>query len=210
MFAPVTTSVKPHIGRSGSEFAATGLLLAAATAAAMGLLTLARTLWTEGATLPVTLAEHVRPAALDRLPEGIAATRVSETVELSVDALPLALRLLAAGEPAIFLLSVAAGAWLLAGVVRSVGRGRPFDRRNPGRLVGLAAAVVVGGLVAPVLRDVASTAVQEATDLVESGSPFVVAATFSFLPVMLAVLVLTVAEAFRRGRALEDEVEGMV
>ena len=107
-------------------------------------------------------------------------------------------------------LGLAAGAWLLAGVVRSVGRGRPFDRRNPGRLVGLAVAVLVGGLLAPLLSDVASTAVLEATDLVESGSPFVVAATFSFLPIMPSVLVLTVAEAFRRGGALEDEVEGMV
>lgn len=201
---------KPYIGRSGSDFAATGLALAAATAAAAGLLTLARTLWTEGAALPVTLAEDVRPAALEQLPEGISATRVSETVELTVDVLPLGLRLLAAGGPVVFLLSVAAGAWLLAGVVRSVGRGRPFDRRNPGRLVGLGVVILVGGLLAPLLRDVASTVVLEATDLVEPGSPFVIAATFSFLPIMLAVLVLTVAEAFRRGGALEDEVEGMV
>ncbi len=210
MVCAMSAPAKPYIGRSGSEFAATGLLLAAATAGAVGLLTVARALWTDGAALPVTLAEDVRPAALDRLPEGISATRVSETVELVVDALPLGLRLLAAAGPAVFLLSVGVGAWLLAGVIRSVGRGRPFDRRNPGRLVGLAVAVLVGGLLAPLLRDVASTAVLEATGLVEPGSPFVVAATFSFLPVMLTVLVLTVAEAFRRGGALEDEVEGMV
>lgn len=206
----MSAPTKPYIGRSGSEFAATGLLLAAVTAAVMGLFTLARSLWAEGAALPVTLAEGVRPAVLDRLPAGIAATPVSETVELTVDALPLGLRLLAAAGPAVFLLSVAAGAWLLAGIVRSVGRGRPFDRRNPGRLVGLAAAILVGGLLAPVLRDLASTAVLEATDLVDTGSPFVIAASISFLPVMLAVLVLTVAEAFRRGGALEREVEGMV
>ena len=206
----MSAPAKPYIGRPGSEFTATGLLLAAATAAVVGGLTLARSLWTAGAVLPVTLADGVRPAALDRLPEGISATRVSETVELSVDALPLGLRLLAAAGPTVFLLSVAAGAWLLAGVVRSVGRGRPFDRRNPGRLVGLGVAILVGGLLAPLLRDLASTAVLEVTDLVEPGSPFVIAATFSFLPIMLTVLVLTVAEAFRRGGALEDEVEGMV
>lgn len=210
MFRVVTAPANPLIGRNGSEFAATGLLLAAATAATVGLLTLARAFWTDGATLPVTLAESVRPAALDRLPEGVSATRVSETVELGVDALPLALRLLAASGPTVLLLSVAVGAWLLAGVVRSIGRGRPFDRRNPRRLVGLGVAILVGGLLAPVLRDVASTAVLEATDLVEPGSPFVIAATLSFLPIMLAVLVLTVAEAFRRGGTLEAEVEGMV
>ena len=197
----------PCIGRSGSEVAATGLLLAAATAAAVGVLTLVRTLWTAGAALPVTLAENARPAALDRLPEGITTTRVHETVELVVDSLPVGLRLLAAAGPALLLLSVAVGAWLLAGVVRSVGRGRPFDRRNPRQLAGLAVAIVVGGLVSPILRDVASTAVLEAENLVEFGSPFVIAGTISFLPVMLAVLLLTVAEAFRRGGALEDEVE---
>jgi hypothetical protein len=61
-----------------------------------------------------------------------------------------------------------------------------------------------------VLRDVAGTAVLEATGLAEPGSPFVIAATFSFLPIMLAVLVLTVAEAFRRGAALTHEVDGLV
>lgn len=206
----MSAPTKPYIGRSGSEFAATGLLLAAATAGAMGLLTLARTVWTEGAALSVTLSEDMRPAALDRLPEGIAATRISETVELVVDALPHGLRLLAAAGPAVFLLSVAAGAWLLSGVVRSIGRGRPVDRRDPGRLVGLGVAVLVGGLLAPMLRDAASIAVLESTGLAEPGSPFAIAASISFLPIMLTVLVLTVAEALRRGGALEAEVAGMV
>ena len=206
----MSAPAKPYIGRTGSDFAAAGLQIASATAAVIGMLTSARAFWARGAVLPVTVAEDVRPAALDRLPDGLRVTAVSETAELGVDVLPLGLRLLAAGGPAVFLLSVAAGAWLLAGVVRSVGRGQPFDRRNPRRLGGLAVAILVGGLLAPILRDTASIAVLEFTGLAERGSPFAIAASISFLPVLLAVLVLTVAEAFRRGAALSDEVEGMV
>ena len=66
----------------------------------------------------MTIADDVRPAVFDRLPEGFSVTTVSRTVELTVDTLPGGLRLLAAGGPAVFLLSVAVGGWLLAGVLR--------------------------------------------------------------------------------------------
>ena len=209
MVLRMTTS-RPLIGRSGTGLAAGGLLLASAAAGAVALLTLVRAAWAQGATLPVTIADDVRPAAFDRLPEGFSVGPFSQTVELTVDSLPAGLRLLAAAGPAVFLLSVAAGAWLLAGVLRSVGRGHPFDRRNPRRLVGLGTAVLIGGLLAPILRDVASTAVLETTGLVERGSPFVIAATISFLPIVLAVVALTAAEAFRRGGALQHDVDGLV
>ena len=96
---------------------------------------------------------------------------------LAAATLPLGLRLLATAGPVLLLLSVAAGAWCLAGLVRSVRAGQPFDRRNPARLVGVALAVLAGGVLAPVVRDLAGIAVLDSTGLVGPGSPFAVAAT---------------------------------
>ena len=210
MLATMSAPAKPYIGRTGSEFTRAGLLLAAVVAATVAVVDLVRAVASPGATLAVTLAEGTRTPSLDGLPAGTSVDLLAETVELSVDTLPLGLRLFAAAGPALLLLSVAAGAWCLAGLVHSVRDGRPFDRRNPARLAGAAVAVLAGGLLAPVVRDLAGIAVLEHTDLVGPGSPFAVAASLSFAPVLGAVLLLTVAEAFRRGAALSDEVEGMV
>ncbi len=97
-------------GRSNSEFASVGLLLTAVSAGATGLVGLVRAAWAQGGSVPVTLAEGFRPWPVDDLPAHTSVTTLAETVEISVDALPLGLRLLATGEPAVLLLAVAAGA----------------------------------------------------------------------------------------------------
>ena len=210
MVPRMSASAKPYIGRTGSEFARAGLLLAALAAAGAAVVNVVRAVASSGATLAVTLAEGTRTPSLEGLPAGTSVDLLAETVELSVDTLPLGLRLLATAGPVLLLLSVAAGAWCLAGLVRSVRAGQPFDRRNPARLIGVALAVLAGGVFAPVVRDLVGIAVLDSTGLVGPGSPFAVAAALSFAPILGAVLLLVVAEAFRRGAALSDEVEGMV
>ena len=204
------TTFRPLVGRSGSEFTHIGLRLAAVAAAATAVIELIRAVWAAGGSLAVTLAEGLQPPARGDLPAGTSVTVVAETVDLSVEALPLGLRLLTAAEPVLLMASIAVGAWCMAGIVRSVGAGQPFDRRNPARLVGVAFAVVTGGLLAPLVGDAATVAVLDATGLTDAGSPFAITATVSFAPILLTVLVLTVAEAFRRGAALVDEVDGLV
>ncbi len=96
---------------------------------------------------------------------------------------------------------------MMHGRRRTVGGRRPAllpARFRPARRRGRRG--VLGGLLAPALGDVAAIAVLEQSGLAVSGWPFPIAATFSFVPVMLTVLVLTVAEAFRRGAALTDEL----
>ena len=204
------TTFRPIVGRSGSEFTHMGLRLAAVAAAATAGIGLIRAVGADGGSLPVMLADGVQPLGRGGLPAGTSVTAVAETVQLSVASLPLDLRLAAAAEPALLMASIAVGAWCMAGVVRSVGTGQPFHRRNPARLVGVAFAILNGGLLAPLVGDAASIAVLEATGLTDAGFPFAIAATISFAPIVLTVLVLTVAEAFRRGAALVDEVDGLV
>ena len=106
--------------------------------------------------------------------------------------LPASLRLLTEASAVVAALSVADGAWWLGGVLRSVADGRPFERRNPGRLVGVTGAVLTCVVLAPIVDDLAGVAVLDHLDLVP------------------ALLVLAVAEAFRRGAALTDDVDGLV
>ena len=104
----------------------------------------------------------------------------------------------------------AAGAWWTAALLRSVRAGRPFDRRNPARLAGVAGAVVVGWCGATALRDVAAITVLDRLDLVGAGSPFAVSATVPLTGIVVGLAVLGAAEAFRRGAALTDDVAGLV
>jgi hypothetical protein len=78
-------------------------------------------------------------------------------------------------------------------------------------LLGVAAAVLLGGALAPVMDDLAGFAVLEHLDLVGPDSPFVLTLLHvNFAPLLLTLVVLAAAEAFRRGAALADDVDGLV
>ena len=78
-------------------------------------------------------------------------------------------------------------------------------------LLGLTCAVVVGGVLAPILDDLAGFTVLDRLGLVDSDSPFVLTiAHVNFAAQLLALVVLGAAEAFRRGAALADDVEGLI
>lgn len=162
-----------------------------------------------GAEVPVTLADGA-PVPLSGLPAGSSALAPDGALRLRVDALPAGVRLLVAAPDALAALAGAAGAWWTAAVLHCVRAGRPFDRRDPTRLAGVAGAVVVGWCGASVLRDVAAMAVLDRLDLVDAGSPFVVSATVPLTGVVVGLAVLGAAEAFRRGAGLTDDVAGLV
>jgi hypothetical protein len=212
----MTSPAKPLIGR-GSMSAVTWLLLALAVVSVVLAVAIPLQQLTEpGAAVPVTLtgeaADRVDEALdVPRVPEGATVTYSAEEYELSAAELPDELRLLSQAATSILFLSVAGGAWCLALVLRSIRAGQPFDRRNPGRLTGLAVAILGGGLLAPIVGNVAANAVLGHLDLLGPDSPFVmVIADLAFNPLLLAAIVMAFAEAFRRGGALDDDVEGLV
>jgi hypothetical protein len=212
----MTSSAKPLIGRGGMN-AVTWLLMALAVVSVVLAVAIPLQQLTEtGAAVPVTLtgeaAGRVDEALpIPRVPEGATVTYSAEEYELSAAQLPAELRLLSQAATSLLFLSVAGGAWCLALVLRSIRAGQPFDRRNPGRLTGLAVAIVGGGLLAPIVGNVAANAVLGHLDLLGPDSPFVmVIADLKFNPLLFAAIVMAFAEAFRRGGALDDDVEGLV
>jgi hypothetical protein len=202
----MTTSAKPYIGRRGMSFTVAVLQLVAAVALVVAVVLPINQLTQPGGDVTVTFADDGAERSLDLrgLPEGVSVADAEPTAVLHAFELPVALRALTESSSVLAALAVAAGSW-------SIRRGQPFDRRNHTRLAGVAAAVVLGGVVAPMAGNVAANTVLGHLGLLDPGSPFAfVIVELPFNPLLLAALVLAIAEAFRRGGALADEVEGMV
>ena len=71
--------------------------------------------------------------------------------------------------------------------------------------------IVNQGQVGPVLPQIGSLVVLDRLGLVGPGSPFVAGATLTIGPALLAgLLLLVLAEAFRQGERISDDVEGLV
>lgn len=205
----MTSTAKPLIGRSGL-YAVTWLLaIVAAAASAIAVLAPLYRLTQAGGY--VTILRGDAPAGVaEHLPDGVRVVSSGEMVTLAVDEIPTTLRVLTTVGTSLTAVAVAAGAWWLARLIRSIRSGRPFDGRNPARLAGVAAAIVLGGTVAPLAGSVVDDLVVKALDLFPPDSPFIAVFHISLLPIGLAVLVLAVAEAFRRGGTLADDVDGLV
>ncbi len=119
-------------------------------------------------------------------------------------------QLLARGDSALLGLVVGAAALLLVPVVGSISAGEPFRRGNARRLAVLAGVVLVHGVVAPLLPAAATSSVLHRTGLSELEVFEPDGATFGLLPFVVVVGLLVLAEAFRRGEQLADDVEGLV
>lgn len=117
-------------------------------------------------------------------------------------------QLLARGTWLVGGLAVLVGALALAPVLGSIAEGRPFASGNGRRLVVLAAAVAAGGVLAPLLPQVAGTLVLRRTGL--AGAPFVTTPSLALEPVLAGAVVLAVAAAFRVGERMADDVRGLV
>jgi hypothetical protein len=166
-----------------------------------------------GGSVVVTPADLTADRSLDLagLPDGVVVADATPEALLSAFELPAGLRALTELHASLSAVGIAVGAFLLARVISTVHDGRPFDRRNPRRLAGVAAAVVLGGLVAPLSEGLVATAVLEYLGLTDPGSPLaLLSTTIPLTPIGIALALLAAAEAFRRGGTLEHEVEGMV
>ncbi|MDP5183463.1 DUF2975 domain-containing protein [Blastococcus sp. BMG 814] len=207
------TTSRPFLGRTGTNLGAAVLFVVAAVALLTAVVLPINQLTQPGGSVTVNAADpdEDRSLGLAGLPEGVWIVDSTLESQLFASDLPAGLRALTELPASLSAIAVTVGAWLLARVLWAIHDGRPFDRRNPGRLAGLAAAVVLGGLVVSMVEGVVATAVLEHLDLAGPDSPLVLFdITIPLTPIGLALALLAAAEAFRRGRALEDEVEGMV
>ncbi len=96
---------------------------------------------------------------------------------------------------------------LLFLVVRSLREGDPFNRRNAERLRWAAIAAGVGGMAA---ASVGTWSQMVMGDKVPDNLPTAVNTSLSFAPVFIGLLLLMIAEVFRRGAVMREELEGVV
>jgi Protein of unknown function (DUF2975) len=153
------------------------------------------------------------PLPVPGLPDGarVSAPDQGSELELSAWDSTVAEQLLSRGDAALLGLAVGLGAWLLRPVLASIAVGRPFGTGNARRLAGLAVVLVTAGEIGPLLPQFGALTVLDRLDLVGPGSPFVMGIRFSIGPVLLGgLLLLVLAEAFRQGERLSEDVEGLV
>lgn len=118
-------------------------------------------------------------------------------------------QLLARGDTLVTGLGTLVVALLLRPLLRDVASGAPFARGNARRVQGVAAAVGLAGVAAPVLPQIAASLVLGRTGLTSTGA-FVTGLTLDPAPLVVAAVVLAVAAAFREGERLTRDVEGLV
>ena len=161
-------------GRTGVSLVSAVLLVVAVVALLLAVALPFEQRSQTGGSVPVTPADLSEDRSLDvtGLPEDVVVVDATAEAVLTASELPAGLRVLTELPNVLTLAAVAIGAWLLGRVLSTVHDGRPFDRRNPGRLAGLAAAVLLGGLVAPLTEGVAAGAVLYHLDLASPEGPF--------------------------------------
>ncbi|MGH3983415.1 MAG: DUF2975 domain-containing protein [Pseudonocardiaceae bacterium] len=167
-----------------------------------------------GVQVGVRVPADMLRTALVQLPVPPGATLSSGTsyggaAELVTPQLPLGLRLFGGAGAFMGQLAWVAGALYVRRVLLMVERGEPFTQRNAGRLVRVAGLIFLGGTVAPWLsywggREVlAHLEVPRDLALPPGGN-------LGLTAVLLALIVLAAAKAFRRGRQLAEDTEGLV
>lgn len=104
-------------------------------------------------------------------------------------------------------LATALALWLLANVVRSVGKGDPFTTKNHRRLIWITGCALITGVIGSWGAALVRLWLLETTDaksLVSTGTEI----SFNFLAVVLVLAVIT--EVWRRGVAMRADLAGLV
>ncbi|MCK0111501.1 DUF2975 domain-containing protein [Ornithinimicrobium sp. F0845] len=106
---------------------------------------------------------------------------------------------------------VIGAAYFLLQVVRSLRTGTPFHRRNARRLLAAALIVLFGGAVTGMTDALATMALaMNGQEILGEGSPLVPRGIFPLAFIGIGLLLLCLAEFFRRGALLAEDVEGLV
>ncbi|MET7308964.1 MULTISPECIES: DUF2975 domain-containing protein [unclassified Streptomyces] len=147
---------------------------------------------------------------------------VDHSTWLETDAGTLALRswgstiveqLTTRGGTAVTAVCIGVGALLLRTLLLSTAAGRPFQPGNAIRITGIAALIAVAAVAPAILSNLSAELVLHRVGLAGANSPVeppVLMPGSALVQLLVALLVLTLAEAFRRGGDLARDVEGLV
>lgn len=119
-------------------------------------------------------------------------------------------QLLNRGGIAVVGLCIGVASVLVRRLLVSIADSRPFEPGNATRIAGVAGLVVVASLANDLLAALGSNLVLERLGLGGPESPVVGEAGLSVVPLLVAPLLLALAEAFRRGTELSRDLEGLV
>ncbi|MEV0616518.1 DUF2975 domain-containing protein [Nonomuraea sp. NPDC050404] len=162
-------------------------------------------------TVPVPLDAFIDPESAfahpKQLPEGTSLQPSGNSVDLRAWDSTILEQLLSRGDTAVTGVALGLGAVLLRRLLLSILEGEPFRKGNPSRIARLAGLVVLSGFVANFLPQIAATMVLTRVGLSPSGIPTV---HIPLLPIAAALLLLILAEAFRRGSELADDTAATI
>ena len=160
--------------------------------------------WVRGAPVRSALTGQVRVPALDTVGTGYG--EATYEVELADPSTGQRLLDLAPGLVSLVLLLV--GSWLVLRIMRSVASGDPFTATTVRRLRQLAAVLLLGPLALVVLTPVVSGVLLSQVDLGDVAPAFRL--ELPWLPLVGGLVVALLAEAFRAGATLREDLEGLV
>lgn len=166
----------------------------------------------EGTVRVASVISHA-PGTPSLVPSAVPAkgtyhSATTDEFDLTVQELPGHLRLLSVADVSWVSLCTAVAAWMTFGLLRSIGEGRPFERGNANRLCWLATIAVAGPITFNAIQSFAATKVLDY--LTMDGGNLTPPAIWAFWPFVVAALIVALANAFRYGRTLQDDVSGMV
>lgn len=195
------------------------LLVIAAVSGVTAVVMPIRQLTQDSASATIDVSREASQLALNRVPNLPANTSLSPTsnggLTVTVSAtpgpdgqpVPLMLRFLTNLGTALWAAAVAVMAFLLALIVSTISSGTPFHRKNSTRLVWISIAILVGSVGADTLNWISANMLY---DYLQLSAPLEVVPYYSIPPFLMAALVLVLASAFRSGRQISDDVEGLV
>ena len=173
----------------------------------------------DNAAATVNISSDASQLALDNVPNlpgnaSLAATSVDGlTVNVVAEhapggeAVPWHLRLLTNLGTSVWAAALALIAILLALILASISTGNPFHAKNAKRLTWISVAILAGSVGADTINWISA---QLLYDYLGLQRPLEVAAYYSLTPFLMAALILVLASAFRSGRQIQDDVEGLV
>ena len=160
--------------------------------------------WVRGTALTVPYVSAIDVPALD----GTGVAYGEGRYDVSVPDPTAAQRLLDLVPGLLLAAVVVTGCWLVVRIMRGIADGDPFRRRNVTRLRGLALLIAIGLPTVWFTRLPVDLALLGSLDLGGGGPAAIVEVPWA--PVVVGTAVALVAEAFRTGAGLHDDLEGLV
>lgn len=181
-----------------------GLLAVLSLAAAWAWVVGPLVAWAQGDAIPVEMTSPVSVPAL----EAVGITPGSGTYQVLVEDPTVGQRLLSLAPGVAWVIIVGLTCWLVWRLMRTIAAGDPFDPANVTRLRGIGGLLVLGTAVAFAVELVARGVL---TSSIDTGDPVVgVFLSVPWLPMVTGMVAALLAEAFKAGSRLRDDLDGLV